>query len=185
MKIVLIRHGKPAIDTTMKVGASDFGKWVKKYDQAGIDTKHKPTAEAFNAAAQCTFIVCSPLTRSIESATALNIQTPDMISDTFRECEMPYTNWTYPKLSVISWSILFRLLQALGFSPNAESYKAIKKRAQECAKQLVTLSQEHDSVLFVGHGTLLWLVHKQLLRMGWSGPQKSAKKHWEFAVYVQ
>lgn len=185
MEIVLIRHGKPKIDTSGKVGASDFGKWVVEYDRAGIGTEHKPTTEAIERAERCSFIVCSTLPRSIESAKALDIEDLDIISPLFRECEMPYANWKYPKLSIMSWSVLFRILQLAGYSSNAESYKSIKKRTEKCASQLSALSKEHDSVLYVGHGTIIWFIHKQLIRMGWLGPHKAVKKHWEFGVYTQ
>jgi len=184
-KVVLIRHGKPEIDASEKLSAADFGRWVEKYDQVGINAEYKPTTEAFEIAQKCSFIVCSSLPRSIESANTLHINTPDLISDAFRECEMPYANWKYPTLSVTSWAVLFRILQFMGYSSNAESYKAIKKRSQECAHQLERRSQEHGSVLFVGHGALIWFLHKQLLRMGWTGPPKSAKQYWEFGIYQQ
>ena len=185
MEIVLIRHGKPEIDTSGILGPSDFGKWVAEYDQAGIDAKNKPTAEAFARAEKCSYIVCSVLPRSVESAKALNIEAPDMVSDLFRECEMPYANWNNPKLSIKTWSVLFRILQLVGYSSNAESYQAIKERTEKCASQLVALSKKHESVLFVGHGALIWFLHKQLLRRGWLGPQKAIRKHWEFGVYTQ
>mgnify|MGYP000641593629 CR=1 FL=1 len=185
MEIVLIRHGKPEIDASGKLSASDFGKWLDKYDQAGIDVDHNPTIEAFKMTNRCSYIVCSTLPRSIESAKALNIDTPDMISHLFRECEMPYANWNYPILSIKSWAILFRILQLTGYSANAESYTAIKERTAQCANKLIELSREHESVLFVGHGALLWFIHKKLIRMGWSGPKKSVREHWDFGGYTQ
>ena len=184
MEIVLIRHGKPKIDISGKMSASDFGKRVADYDRSGIDTEHKPTNEACERAKKCLFIVCSTLPRSIESARALNIENPDMTNHLFRECEMPYADWKYPALTGTSWAILFRILQLAGYTSNTESYKAIKHRVKECAEQLVKLSKKHESVLFVGHGAIIWFIHKQLLRMGWSGPQKSVKKYWEFGVYT-
>ena len=185
MEIVLIRHGKPKIDISRKMSASDFGKRIADYDRFGIDTEHKPTNETCERVKKCLFIVCSTLPRSIESAQALNIENPDMISHLFRECEMPYADWKYPALTGTSWAILFRILQLAGYTSNTESYKAIKYRAKECAEQLMKLSKKHESVLFVGHGAIIWFIHKQLLRMGWSGPQKSVKKYWEFGVYTQ
>jgi len=184
VEIVLIRHGKPKIDISGKMSASDFGKRVADYDRSGIDTEHKPTNEACERAKKCLFIVCSTLPRSIESARALNIENPDMTNHLFRECEMPYADWKYPALTGTSWAILFRILQLAGYTSNTESYKAIKHRVKECAEQLVKLSKKHESVLFVGHGAIIWFIHKQLLRMGWSGPQKSVKKYWEFGVYT-
>jgi len=185
VEIVLIRHGKPKIDISGKMSAADFGKRVTDYDRAGIDAEHKPTNTACEKAGKCRFIVCSTLPRSIESARILNIGTPDITSHLFRECEMPYANWKHPKLSGTTWSILFRILQLTGYSSNAESCKTIKNRAKKCADQLATLSKKHESVLFVGHGAIIWLIHKQLLRTGWSGPRKSARKYWGFGIYTQ
>jgi len=184
VEIVLIRHGKPKINTSGKVSAADFGKWVSDYDMAGIDDEHKPENGTIERAERCAFTVCSNLPRSIESARLLNIGTPGLVSPLFRECEMPYGKWNYPKLSKTSWSVLFRLLQLVGYSSNAESYKALKARSEKCAKQLVELSQVHNNVLFVGHGTINWFIHKHLLGMGWLGPQKSGRKHWEYGEYI-
>ena len=183
MEIVVIRHGKPKIDTSGKVGASDFGKWISEYNLAGIDDEHFPPNEALKKAGGCTFTVCSTLPRSKESALILNVESVDMVSHLFRECEMPYATWKYPKFSKSTWSVLFRILQFLGYSSNAESFKTIKNRAEECAAQLVELAKKHESVLFVGHGAINWFIHKHLLRMGWSGPQKAGRKYWEFGVY--
>lgn len=183
MKIVLIRHGKPKIDTSIKISAADFGAWVSDYDLASLDKEYRPTQLAIETATSSAFSVCSSLPRSIESAAFLGINEPDITSQQFRECEMPYLKWTYPNLSIKSWSVFFRLLQLAGYSNNAESYKDIKRRSEACAVQLANLSHKHGSVIFIGHGTLNWFLHKDLKKMGWVGPKKSAKKHWEWAEY--
>ena len=185
MEIVLLRHGKPKIDSPGKLGPADFGSWVEEYNRAGIDTECSPTKEAREKAARCAFVVCSTLPRSLESAEQLNIETVDLVSHDYRECEMPYAKLTYPKLPILTWAIGFRILQRLGYAANAESYRAIKSRSKACAEQLTKLSQQHHSVIFIGHGTLIWFIHRHLLRIGWAGPRKSARKHWEFGVYVQ
>jgi len=183
VKIVIIRHGKSRIETSGRLGASDFGAWVSDYNEAGIDENYQPSTIAIERAKSCEFIVCSNLLRSIESANLLEIEKPDLISPVFRECEMPYGNFKYPKFSISVWSLIFRLFQLSGYSPNAESYKEIKERSKECASQLADLARNHGSVIFVGHGALNWLLHKNLLGMGWSGPMKSAKNHWGFSEY--
>ncbi|MCW9025214.1 MAG: histidine phosphatase family protein [Gammaproteobacteria bacterium] len=185
MEIVLIRHGKPKIETTGIVSAADFGEWVSRYDKAGIDDNHSPSGSVIERAAACGFTVCSDLPRSIESAKLLNLESPEKVSSMFRECEMPYGKWKYPKLSKSAWSVIFRLLQLAGYSGNSESYREIKERSKVCASQLVELAQSHGSVLFVGHGALNWFLHKELKKLGWSGPDKSTKKHWEFGEYFR
>jgi len=183
VKIVLIRHGKPRIETKGVVSAADFGVWISAYDMAGIDETHIPSNAAIARAEACAFTVCSNLPRSIESAKLLKVEAPDIISSEFRECGMPYGNWKYPKLSKSVWSLLFRLLQLSGYSANSESYREIKERSKGCTGQLVELAKSHGSVLFVGHGALNWLLHKELLKQGWSGPAKSTKKYWGFGEY--
>ena len=184
MKIVVLRHGKPNINTSEKVSPIGFGKWVSDYDKAGILDSNIPDRGVIDKAGECEFTVCSDLPRSIESARLLGISSPELISSEFRECEMPYGSLTYPKLSTSTWSLIFRLFQMAGFSFNAESYKEAIERSKKCANHLADLARNHGSVLFVGHGALNWLLHKQLISTGWLGPKKSAKNHWAFSEYV-
>jgi broad specificity phosphatase PhoE len=183
VEIVIIRHGKSAVDTSGKVSASEFGSCIQDYDMAGIDNNNRPPVEVIEKAKSCNFCVCSSLARSLHSAKLLEIEKPDFVSPLFRECEMPYNNWKLPTLSKSVWPIVYRILQISGYSPNAESYKEIKSRSKECAIQLINLARAHDSVLYVGHGALGWVLHKHLLSMGWLGPKKSVREHWECGVY--
>ncbi len=184
MEIVVLRHGKPNIDTSGKVNPIEFGEWVGNYDKAGVcesDSLNESIIERVN---KCNFVACSHLPRSIESSKRLGISSPGLVSSEFRECEMPHAKWEYPKLSISAWSLIFRIFQLVGYSSNSESYKEAKERSIACANQLSDLAHNHGSVLFVGHGALNWLSHKQLLQIGWSGPQKSAKDHWGFTEYT-
>lgn len=184
MEIVVLRHGKPNIEATGKVNPIEFGEWVENYDKAGVYESDGLDEKILDRVNRCNFVVCSHLPRSIESAKRLGISSPGLVSSDFRECEMPHGEWQYPKLSISAWSLIFRLFQLAGCSFNSESYKEAKERSIDCANQLAELAHNHGSVLFVGHGALNWLLHKQLLRMGWSGPHKSAKDHWAFNEYA-
>lgn len=183
MEIVIFRHGKSILNTLGKVSASEFGAFAREYDFAGVDERCLPSKEAIEKARSCKFTVCSDLERSLHSARLLEIEKPDLISPLYREIEIPYTNWNYPKISKTVWPIIFRFLQIIGYSPNAESYKEIKKRARECADQLAGLAHSHGSVVYVGHGALSWVLHKNLYSMGWVGPKKSVREHWGYAIY--
>ena len=183
MNIVILRHGKPKIETPGRLNASGFGRWIAAYNKAGIDTTHSPTQNAIAQAQACSIVVCSDLPRSIESATALGIKNVKVQDPLFRECEMPYANWSYPSLSVPVWSYIFRILQLLGYASNAESFKEARLRAYGCALRLSEVAQKHESVLFIGHGSLNWLISKQLLRMGWVGPRNPGRNYWEYGVY--
>jgi broad specificity phosphatase PhoE len=183
VEIVILRHGKPKIETWDSVTASDFGLWVDAYNKTGIDNTHAPSQNVIAKAKVCSAVVCSDLPRSIESAKALGVKNVAVQDSLFRECEMPYASWRYPKLSVLGWSVVFRMLQILGYASNAESFKEIRVRASLCALRLSELAKEHESVLFVGHGSLNWLISKKLLRMGWVGPKNAGRRYWDYGVY--
>ncbi len=183
MKIILIRHGKPDIDTSGKVSSSCFGTWVEQYDKAGIHPESKPSQDLISRINESPYVVCSNLLRSIESAKFLGIIDPHLISPQFRECEMPYAKWSFPKFSKGTWSVLFRLLQFFGYSSNSESYNEIKIRAFQCAEHLQELCKTHKSVTFVGHGAINYCIHKQLIALGWLGPKRATRKNWDCAIY--
>ena len=183
MEITIIRHGKSLNNTKARMSASGFGQWIDSYNHSGIDTRYAPSSHALAQAGTCATVVCSHLCRSIESARALGVLSIDVQDALFRECDMPYTHWKYPKLSVSGWSLLFRVLQMFGYSSNAESLKEAKLRAKRCALQLGQLANENGSVLFVGHGFLNWLIVRQLLRQGWVGPRHAGREHWSYGIY--
>jgi broad specificity phosphatase PhoE len=178
-----MRHGKPKIDKHLRLNAGEFGIWVEKYNAAGIDTEHPPPQDAIEQASQCAVAVCSHLPRSLESAKALGIERIGVHDALFREMEMPHVRWHFSRLSLPMWSVFFRLAWALGYSANVESFKAAKGRARRCTEHLADLASTHDSVLFVGHGTMNWFIAKCLKSMGWSCTEKPPRKYWEFSVY--
>jgi hypothetical protein len=183
LQIVLMRHGKPKIDKSLRVNAKGFGVWVEQYNAAGIDHECPPSGFAVEQAAQCAFIVCSNLPRSLESARALGIAHADICDPGFREMDMPHASWRFPRLPPGVWTIFFRLAWALGYSSNAESFAAAKERARQCAERLTDLASIHGTVLFVGHGSLNWFIARYLNGIGWSCPSSPPRKYWEFSVY--
>lgn len=183
MQIVLMRHGRPLIDSRRRLHAAAFAAWVERYDAAGIDAAWAPPLLAIERARQCTFVVCSDLARSWESASAVGLAQADVCSPMFREMEMPAAAWRFPKLSLPVWSVFFRLLWVFGYSAGAESFTAAKARARDCAEQLADWASVHGSVLFVGHGSLNWFIARHLKRMGWSCPTRPPRRYWEYSVH--
>jgi broad specificity phosphatase PhoE len=182
VRIVLLRHGEPSIDKDLRLSARDFGNWVSCYNAAGIDGNCLPSRAAIEQAARCQFVVCSNLPRSLESAKALGVKDNGPGEDMFREMEMPYASWSFPRLSLVTWCVLFRLMWVIGYRANAESFADARKRARACAERLTELASTHRNVLHVGHGTMNWFIAKHLKSMGWTG-SKAPRKYWEFGVY--
>lgn len=173
----------PKIDKNRRSTPREFGHWVAEYNAAGIDIECRPPQSTIDQAARCKFVVCSSLPRSLDSAKALGIENIDVCESMFREMDMPYAQSHFPRLSLLAWTVIFRLMWLVGFSANAESFREGKKRANRCAERLMELASEHGTVLLVGHGSLNWLIARHLKSKGWSGAKKSPRRYWEFSVY--
>ncbi len=183
MEIVLLRHGKPAIANDHQLSSLQYGDWITEYNQSGIDSRLPAPKPALILAAECDFVVCSHLPRSIESAQALDVGSIDVNEALFREFEMPFANIKTPGFLPATWSVFYRLIWLAGFSANAESFQQAKQRGLACVERLLEYTNKHQRLLFVGHGALLWFICKQLLSRGWSGPKHSPKSYWDFSIY--
>lgn len=183
MEIILLRHGKPNIPSLNKIKAFAFKDWIDSYNAAGLNQQSIPTEKALIIANKCKVVVCSELPRSKESAAALKIKKITLSHSQFNEAGLPSANWNSLKLSPAIWAIIFRILWLFGYSNNSESYKEANTRAKKSAQKLIALAQEHERVLFIGHGIYNKLLSKQLRLLGWSGPANPGTKHWSFGTY--
>ena len=96
---------------------------------------------------------------------------------------MPSANWHALKLSPKIWAPIFRIFWLLGYSRNSESFLEAKLRAKEAVIKLTEISQENESVLFVGHAIFNRILANELRRSGWSGSKNPGTKHWSFSTY--
>jgi broad specificity phosphatase PhoE len=183
MQITLLRHGKPKMPTQKLIQPNKFNAWIESYDNAKLCVNSAPADGALALAANAKMVICSHLSRSIASAQRLGIQ-PTISDSLFREMEMPYWSLPAPALSPNTWAVLFRLCWFAGLTSNAESFTAAKARAMCAANQLIKVAQEHNQILFVGHGLLNRFIAKTLLANGWLGPKNPGKKYWEYGVYT-
>lgn len=180
MEIILLRHGKPTLDLKGYIKSAEFKNLTTVYAQSGIkDQPAKELIECFNSH----YIVCSDLERSIQSAKKLELDKIHLVDQLFKETDIPYFELNYFKLPVIVWLIVFRIMWLFGFNKNGESFKSAKIRAKQAAIKLITLAEENQKVLLVGHGLLNRLIAKQLRINNWTGPVSPGKKHWEFGRY--
>jgi broad specificity phosphatase PhoE len=183
MQIVLMRHGRPAIDGQQRLSARSFGAWVDQYNAAAIDPASPPPAAAISQARLARHVLCSTLPRSLTSAAALGIDAPHGQDTAFRELEMPHADWHFPILPVGLWSVLFRLAWALGYHRHAESFASARTRAAACATTLSQLAATHGSVLFIGHGALNGFIAQALRRSGWHSPDSAPRHYWQYAIF--
>lgn len=180
--IILLRHGKPNLDTRHKITPKEFGEWIDKYNISGVDSSFIPSQLVVNLSNQCTTIICSNLPRSIESAKLLG-KDLFIVDPKFRECEIPFFALNCPKLSFRLWTVIFRLLWLLGYSNGVESFKEAKKRAVLCVEKLIQTHSLGGNILVVGHGSINLLIEKYLQRTGWRSVKNSSSGYWKYKIF--
>lgn len=180
MEIILLRHGKPTLELKGNLYSSEFKKLAVAYAQSGIkDSAPKQLKDYFYSH----YIVCSDLERSIQSAKSIGVKEIHLIDPLFKEADIPCFQQGFIKLPVTVWLVLYRLMWLFGFSKNGESFADAKNRAYAAASKLMTLAEEHDKVLLVGHGLMNRIIAKRLRVNNWTGPTSPGKKYWEFGIY--
>lgn len=184
MEIILLRHGQPNIDPSVKISACEYGNWLDEYNQSSIHVPDKIESNLFELASKAAYIVCSDLPRSIDSARALCVRPVDIADKLFREFEIPYVNQTWPRLSAANWTVLFRLMWLMGYSTNAESFRQARQRAVLCMQRLAEYAWQRGSVLFIGHGSLCWYLDRLLRKNNWQCSAAAPRRYWEYATYT-
>jgi broad specificity phosphatase PhoE len=184
MEIVLMRHGRPAIDLAGRLTPMGFREFMAAYDRAPLDRALQPSDEARRIASACRLVVCSDLGRSIESALVLGHPEVHLRDEMFREILMPHAPLSYPRLSALSWVGIFRTLQLFGYNTGAESFAAARCRATRCADRLVELANGQPRVLFIGHGVMNYLIGRRLTQLGWSGTGPRLQRYWGFSRFT-
>jgi len=181
MKITLLRHGRPEFELAGNLKARDLGKMAKSYDLSGI-VGNAPNG-AIDLSKDHDIVVCSDLPRSKQSTTALGVAEVYLAAPLFNEISIPHFSTGSIKLPVTVWIVVLRCLWYLGFSSNGESICAAKERAKRAAQELITLANQFDRVLLVGHGAINFFIARELLSNNWSGPAYPSSNYWDFSVY--
>lgn len=181
MKIILMRHGKPALENYHAVAARDMVDWIADYNRSEIGTD-AATQEAIAAVRDIGLATTSSAPRALTSLAALG-KAPASEDTTFREAALPVVRVPLLRLSPFIWAFVFRLLWLCGVTKDSESYAQAKRRSRQAADKLAALASGRDSVLLLGHGFMNRLIARQLLLQGWVEVSKSGSGYWGFAVY--
>lgn len=181
MRITLLRHGRPAFELKGSVRAKELGAIAKSYDLSGI--VDAPPSETVGVIQGDPVVVCSHLTRSIESAKALGFTEIHVKEALFCETAIPHFGSGSVSLPVGVWIVVLRFLWLFGFSRNGESLINARRRARQAAERLVELAEEHQNILLVGHGFINQLIAKELKKSGWLGPSNSGKGFLGYGIY--
>ena len=183
-QIILIRHAKVDIDNSKKVDAKALQKWIELYDHAPILKESLPTKETITLAQDADVVLTSTLRRAIDSAKVLGVEVSEENS-LFNEALIPNMSVPYLKFRPKTWLVILRLLLFVGLGKKDTSLKASKTQAKNAAIHLETLTNEHETVVLVGHGGMNWLIGKVLIQSGWIQEGKSGHGNWGTSLFCK
>lgn len=182
-----MRHGRPEVDLEgllkQRVSAAEVGKIVSEYEMSGLSESSQPSLSAQDEVKASGYVICSDLPRAVQSVEKLQGGDKLMIDSSFRESSLPYLASSWPRLSLFTYFLLFRLAWLLGFSANGESMRAARKRARSNASKLHELARKHGSVVLLGHGIMNRLIARELKRSGMTCIERSNEKYWSYTVF--
>ncbi|MGK9175990.1 phosphoglycerate mutase family protein [Yokenella regensburgei] len=181
MKIILLRHGKPDIETDHKYTADKMAQWIAAYDHSEVS--EDPPAELISWLSTHHYpAVASPLPRAITSLNKLGIE-PTVVDPDFREAQLPLINLLGLTLSPLTYAFWLRILWLAGFSAKVESRALAQKRAVQAADKLIKLAENNQSVLLMGHGIFNRMLGAELKKEGFSVSGKTGKGYWHAVTY--
>lgn len=180
MKIILARHGRPDLPLGTWVAPGEMREWLRRYDQAAVDSADIPTATRA-AAASAGVVMSSTLPRCMQSARHLGREF--LVDELFREADLPHPAWPLPRLPMAALAMGCRLAWFWGYAAGGESRAQARERAGLAAGRLADLAREHGSVFLMGHGIMALLIARHLSARGWNGPRRPTHRYWQFSVY--
>ncbi|MBS0275319.1 MAG: histidine phosphatase family protein [Proteobacteria bacterium] len=183
LKIILIRHGKPAIPTAPVARHHEFRTYIDAYEEAGLDPADAPPAELRDLVRELDAVFTSGRKRAADSAKALAPNAELIVDPLFAESPLASPRIPLLKMKVTKWAVISRLMWYAGFSPKIEGYRKSKRRAKQAAEILIERAQTTGGAVLVAHGYFNYLIGIELRRHGFAQTGRHKAKYWNDVVY--
>jgi broad specificity phosphatase PhoE len=182
-KIMLIRHGRPAIAAAPVASHHEFREYIDDYEEAGLDPADAPPAELRDLMGEITAIFTSGRKRAEQSAKALAPDAELIVDPLFAESPLASPRIPLLKMKVTKWAVVSRLMWYAGFSPRIEGYRKSKRRARAAADILVQRAMKDGGAALVAHGYFNYLIGIELRRRGFVQTGRHKAKYWNDVTY--
>jgi broad specificity phosphatase PhoE len=183
LRIVLVRHGRPAIDGGERTSHHGFRAYIDAYEAAGLDPESVPPEELQDLVKELAAVYTSGSPRAQDSARAL-APGAELIADPLFE-EAPLASPRIPllKLGVPAWAVMSRILWHVGYHPEIENYRRAKQRAKRAADILSAKAQSEGTTVLVAHGYFNAMIGRELSRRGFRKTGSHRVRFWNAVIY--
>jgi broad specificity phosphatase PhoE len=157
---------------------------MQAYDEAGVDPADPPPDRLRALVDRARHHVASPLRRAQHSLALLGHR-PASTLELLREAPLPGPFPTSLALSPLTWQAVSRTAWLGGWSPDAESFRAGRRRARQGAAHLAELAAAHGSVCALGHGFQNFMIGVALRQQGFRARVPLRRGYWNVVVYAR
>lgn len=183
IQIVLIRHGKPAIEKGRLLGHRNFQGYIEAYERAGLDPQDEPPSWLVDLLRKARRVFASDRPRARESARALAPHADVMHDALFMEAQLKSPKVPLVRMNAPFWAIVARLAWHAGHHGGIEDYRDAKGRAQKAADILRAAADKDGIAVLVAHGYFNAMVGRMLSREGWRKHGRHRAKFWNAVTY--
>lgn len=190
-RIILVRHGRPAIALRPRTGHHGFRDYIDAYEAAGLDPDSLPPQELADLVKELDHVFTSGRPRAHESARALAPHATLTADPLFAEAPLASPKIPLLKMRVPKWAIVARVLWHVGYHPEIENYRKAKHRAGQAADILIGKLRESEgaaagkssAAVLVAHGYFNAMIGRILRQRGFTRTGAHRVRYWNAVVY--
>ncbi len=182
-RIILIRHGQPAIPLRPRTSHREFHAYIDAYEEAGLDPASLPPRELADLVRELKEVFTSGRPRAHESAVKLAPHANLVVDPLFAEAPLASPKIPLLRMTVVKWAVMARLLWHAGYNPGIENYPKARQRANDAANILISRVMDGGAVALVAHGYFNAMIGRHLRRRGWSRTGSHRARYWNAVIY--
>ena len=183
MRIILVRHGRPAIPTSPRTSHGGFRTYIDDYEQAGLDPDSAPPDELQDLIGELTAVFTSGRKRADDSAKVLAPHAELIADPLFAEAPLASPRIPILRMKVPKWAVVARILWHAGYHPEIENYRRAKHRAAQAADILMHRARAEGTAALVAHGYFNFLIGRELRHRGFKKSGSHRARFWNAVIY--
>ena len=183
-RIILVRHGKPAIPTALRTCHRGFRRFIDDYEEAGLDPLDAPPEELLDLVKGLNAVFTSNSPRANDSARTLLPEAELVADPLFAEAPLAAPRIPLVKLKVPAWAVMARVMWHAGYHPEIENYRRAKMRAAAAADILQARATQNDGIaVLVAHGYFNAMIGRVLRKRGFRRSGSHRVRFWNVVIY--
>jgi broad specificity phosphatase PhoE len=186
LRVVLVRHGKPAIESSPRTSHDGFRRYIDDYQEAGLDPLSAPPEELLDLVKGLNAVHTSDAPRANDSARTLLPEAELFADPLFAEAPLAAPRIPLIKLKVPVWAVMARIMWHAGYHPEIENYSRARSRANQAADILIDRAESNEgTAVLVAHGYFNAMIGRILRRRGFDRTGSHRVRFWNAVIYQQ